>query len=72
MLLSSCKVGDVVKITNINLSGDIFHKFLDMGFVPGVDLEVRKYSVLNDPMQIKIHNYLVAIRLDEARAIEVE
>lgn len=71
MILSECKVGDTVKIAHMHLKDEVFQKFLDMGFVPGASLEIRKYSVLNDPMQVKIHNYLVAIRSEEASAIEV-
>ncbi|WP_299546162.1 FeoA family protein [uncultured Helicobacter sp.] len=71
MCLDDCIVGDKVKISAMHLEGEIFQKLLDMGFVPGVTLEIRKRSVLNDPMQIKIHNYLVAIRSNEAKAIEV-
>ncbi|EEO26774.1 FeoA family protein [Helicobacter winghamensis] len=72
MCLNDCKVGDKVTIKTINLKGEIFQKLLDMGFVPGATLEIRKHSLLNDPIQIKIHNYLVAIRSNEARAIEVK
>ena len=73
MLLSECECGDVVKITNIHLKGDVFKKMLDMGFIPGTTIEVRKHATfLNDPIQIKVFDYLVAIRTQEAEGIEVK
>ena len=60
------------KIKNINAKGKVFLKLLDMGFVNGVTTEVIRKAHLNDPIELKIHNYLITLRSSEARLIEVE
>ena len=60
------------KIKHINAKGKVFLKLLDMGFVNGVTTEVIRKAPLNDPIELKIHNYLITLRSSEARLIEVE
>ncbi|MGM0623818.1 MAG: FeoA family protein [Campylobacterota bacterium] len=71
MLLSDVKNQVVCKIDRLDATGKLLKKFLDMGFVKGVDVEVIREAPLYDPMQLKVHNYYVSIRKEEARGIEV-
>jgi len=48
------------------------HKLLDMGFVNGACIEVVREAPLYDPMELKIHNYLISLRKSEAKILEVE
>ncbi len=43
-----------------------------MRFIVGSIVEVVRTAPLLDPIELKIHNYLVALRNSEARLIEVE
>ncbi|NLK66661.1 MAG: ferrous iron transport protein A [Campylobacteraceae bacterium] len=72
MSLFDGKKGKKYKIVNINAEGKVFYKLLDMGFVNGVTTEVVRRAPLNDPIELKIHNYLITLRGSEARLIEVE
>ncbi|MFP4486266.1 MAG: ferrous iron transport protein A [Campylobacterales bacterium] len=72
MNLRMCRHGKIGKIKSINAEGVVLQKLYDMGFLPGVSLEVLRVAPLNDPLQIKIHNYLIGLRADEAECIELE
>jgi ferrous iron transport protein A len=43
-----------------------------MGFVFGAQLEIVREAPLYDPMELKIHNYLVSLRKSEAKILEVD
>ncbi|PSM51476.1 ferrous iron transport protein A [Campylobacter blaseri] len=72
MGLNSCKSGKRYIIKNINAKGKLFYKLLDMGFIDGAMVEVVREAPLYDPMELKIHNYLITLRKSEATLIEVE
>lgn len=72
MGLDDIKSGQKAKITKINANGKLLHKLLDMGFVSGTSIEVIREAPLFDPMELKIHNYLISLRKSEATLIEVQ
>lgn len=72
MNLRMCDHGKVGKIKSIKAEGLVLQKLYDMGFLPGVSLEVLRVAPLNDPLQVRIHNYLIGLRGDEAECIELE
>lgn len=43
-----------------------------MGITKDAELRVERHAPLGDPMQISIKGYHLALRLDEAKHIEVE
>lgn len=69
--LSELRTGQVAVIKSL---GDhpISNKLLEMGCLPGELLRVRRIAPFGDPMAIEILGYELAMRLDEAEAIEVE
>jgi ferrous iron transport protein A len=69
--LDAIASGAKVKITKVNSSGKLMNKLLDMGFIIGATIEVIREAPLFDPMELKIHNYNISLRKNEARLIEV-
>jgi ferrous iron transport protein A len=72
MCLSYIKKGQKCRLVNINGEGKLKQKLLDMGFIFGADIEVIREAPLYDPMELKIHNYLISLRKSEANLLEVE
>lgn len=72
MCLAEVKSGHRCRIKNINAREKLLNKLLDMGFIQGAIVDVVREAPLYDPMQLKIHNYLVSLRKSEAALIEVE
>ncbi|MFV0606080.1 MAG: ferrous iron transport protein A [Niabella sp.] len=71
LLLSELKKGQKAKITKFS-SEDIFLKLMEMGCLPGEQIEVLKIAPLNDPISISVAGYTLSLRVEEARNIEVE
>jgi len=59
------------RVESLQVSGKLLKKFLDMGFVKGVELEFVREAPLFDPIELKVHNYYVSIRKEEAKGIRV-
>ena len=43
-----------------------------MGVIPTVEITLVKYAPMGDPVEFRIHDYELTIRLDDAKKIEVE
>jgi ferrous iron transport protein A len=60
------------KIIQIKGVGSARRRILDMGMVPGAELEVIKRAPLGDPIEFKIKGYNLTLRKNEADRIIVE
>jgi ferrous iron transport protein A len=66
------KIGDKAIITNVDLD-KIPLKLLEMGCLPGNDLEVIQIAPFGDPIYLNVNNGShLAIRMETAHEIEVE
>lgn len=72
MTLKELKIGKSAVITDVGGSGALRQHFLDMGMIPGVEVTVIKYAPMGDPMEIRLHGYVLTLRLDDAAKIGVE
>jgi Fe2+ transport system protein FeoA len=51
---------------------EIQSRLYTLGLYPGVQVRVLRLAPLGDPMQIKVGNALLSIRLQEASLIQVD
>lgn len=72
MTLDEIRPGGKCRIIGTNATGPLGQRLLDMGFIPGVQIEVIRNAPFVDPMEIRLEEYQVSIRHDEARYVEVE
>lgn len=68
--LSWLRKGDKAIIVSLDNSA-LGIKLMEMGCLPGEYLEVDYIAPLGDPISIRIGNYLLGLRIDEAVAIKV-
>ena len=47
-------------------------QMMSMGVLPNSEVEVVRVAPLRDPIEIKVRNYRLVIRLSDARYIQVE
>ncbi len=47
-------------------------RLLEMGLLPGTEVEMVRLAPLGDPLEIRVRGYLLSLRREEASAIEVE
>ena len=70
--LKDLKPGEKGKITKVSGQGLIRRRILDMGVIPGSDIEVQRVAPLGDPIEVKIKGYRLSLRKSEAANIYVE
>ena len=72
MKLSELAVDDYARIEAVGGSGELRQHFLDMGLIPGCDVSLIKFAPMGDPIEIRIHDYELTLRLADAEHITVE
>ncbi len=71
MTLNELKIGETAIITGVGGEGALRQHFLDMGIIPGADIQLVKFAPMGDPVQIIIHGYELTLRVDDAKHISV-
>ena len=64
--------GDRGVIENIMAPPEIRRRIMDMGIIKGIEVEMVKAAPLGDPIEIKVHNTLIALRKNEAGTLIIE
>lgn len=59
------------KISRIKANGELARRIHDIGLNPGVDLELIGKAPLRDPVAIRVRNFTLALRNNEADHIFV-
>ena len=72
MKLSELSVDEYARIESVGGSGELRQHLLDMGLIPGCDLSLIKFAPMGDPIEIRIHDYELTLRLADAEHITVE
>lgn len=71
MTLKDLKVGQTATITTVGGQGALRQHFLDMGVIPGADVTFVKLAPMGDPMELRIHNYELTVRVQDAAHIGI-
>ncbi|WP_251425405.1 FeoA family protein [Veillonella agrestimuris] len=70
--LKDMAVGESGTIVTLHGSGNVKHRLIDMGLVQGTKIQVVKFAPLGDPVEIKVKNFALALRVSEAGMIDVD
>ena len=70
--LDHAEIGNVIKITSLNLDGVMRRRLLDLGFVLGALVEVIRKSPLGDPIAFRVSQTTIALRKEESSKIKGE
>ena len=70
--LSDMKPGEGGTVAAVNGTGNVKHRLVDMGVVRGTAVRVMKYAPLADPVEIKVKNFELSLRISEAQMIDIE
>ena len=71
MTIKDLKAGQSATICKVGGDGALRQHFLDMGVIPGIEVTLIKYAPMGDPLEIRIHDYELTLRLADAEQIEV-
>ncbi|MBA2605851.1 MAG: ferrous iron transport protein A [Acidobacteriota bacterium] len=69
--LTNLPIGMTAKVIAVNGNNAITKRLMEMGVVPGVSVRVIKSAPFGDPLEIRVRGYHLAMRKNEADAIEV-
>ena len=72
MTLKELQIGESAVITQVGGEGALRQHFLDMGMIPGVRVTLEKYAPLGDPMELRLRDYQLTLRLADAAKIDVD
>lgn len=72
MTLDELKVGEKAIITAINGEGSLRRHLLGMGCIPKTKVLLHKVAPMKDPIEIRLRGYLLTLRKEDAKMIEVD
>ena len=70
MFLSELKIGEHAVIESI-LDEGLSLRLYEMGCLPGVNVFMQNIAPLGDPMVIKVGDYLLGLRKNEASKVSI-
>ena len=68
MKLSELAINECATISQV---GDLKPRLLEMGLIPGADVRFIKRTAFGGPIEVKVRNFYLSIRLDDAKTILV-
>ncbi len=72
MNLKEVAVGQTVTVVKIEVTGARKRRIMDMGITKGTAIFVRKIAPLGDPIELKVRDYELFLRKEDAEKILVE
>ena len=70
--LRDVKIGKTAKVVKVHGEGAVRRRIMDMGITKGVEIYVRKFAPLGDPIEMTVRGYELSLRKADAEMIEVE
>ena len=71
MTLDQLNIGESATISTIGAEGSLRGHLLDMGLIPGTVITLIKFAPMGDPIEIRLHDYELTLRVDDAKKINV-
>jgi len=71
LTLDELPVGTPARVLAVEGSGPVARRLMEMGVVPGAPVRVVKAAPLGDPLEVRVRNYHLALRRNEAQTITV-
>ena len=72
MTLDMLNAGESGVITAVGGEGVLRCRLLDMGLIPQTRITVSKIAPMGDPMELQLRGYVLKLRREDARSIEIK
>jgi ferrous iron transport protein A len=69
--LNKLPIGSSARVVSVNGTGRVTQRLMEMGVIPGIRVQVIKTGPFGDPIEVRLRGYSLAMRRNEAEAIEV-
>ena len=70
--LSELRVGQRARVLRIDARDEIGQRILEMGLIPGTEVELAGTAPLGDPLEFVLRGYHLSLRRIEAARVEVQ
>jgi ferrous iron transport protein A len=70
--LSSLRAGQKAVVVEINLPPEARGRLQELGLVVGTPLELVRFALLDDPLEIRFRGYNLTLRRHEAAQVQVQ
>lgn len=72
MNLLECKQNDILEVLKLNTQGELRQRLVSFGIIKGATISLLGYSPTKSTVEIKVGKMNIALRKEEAKAIEVQ
>lgn len=72
MTLKELQTGKSARVISVEGEGALRQHLLDMGVIPDSVITIVKYAPMGDPVEVRLYDYELTLRLSEAERILVE
>ncbi len=70
--LTSLRAGQKAVVVEINLPPELRGRLQELGLVSGTPLELVRFALLDDPLEIRFRGYNLTLRRHEAEQVQVQ
>jgi len=70
--LNELKINQHGMILSVGGEGSLRQHLLDMGIIPGAQVKMIRLAPMGDPLEIRIHDYELTLRLADAERIKIK
>jgi ferrous iron transport protein A len=70
--LASLANGERAAIVSVECARPVAVRLLEMGLVPGTEIEVRRRAPLGDPIELSVRGFSLTVRKSDALSVSVE
>ena len=71
MTLTELGDGQGGKVISVRGQDAVTRRLMEMGVIPGVAVKMVKSAPFGDPVEIRVRGYSLALRKNEAAAVEI-
>lgn len=71
MSLGAMSLGSRCRVVGVRSDSPVSHRLMELGLVAGAELQLVRRAPLGDPLQIRVGDYDLSLRADEAALVEV-
>jgi Fe2+ transport system protein FeoA len=72
MTLADLAKGESRTVLSVRGKDGVTRRLMEMGVIPGVAVRMVKSAPFGDPLEISVRGYNLALRRNEAEAVELE
>ena len=72
VMLRQMSVGQKGIVAKVTAQGELGRRIRDMGLVPGTPVQIRGRAPLKDPVAIRLRDFTLTLRNNEADYVSVE